>query len=63
MTRKKLSVFNHKKKMIVNFNCFLQIVAPLLLLRESYITFSAEQISPMQFHYVQDVCHKNQLGT
>ena len=49
--------------MIVNFNYFLQIVAPLLLLRESYITFLAEQISSMQFHYVQDGCRKNQLGT
>ena len=28
-----------------------------------YITFSAEQISHMLFIYVQDVYHKNQLGT
>ena len=27
-----------------------------------YITFSTEQISHMQFVYVQDVYHKNQLG-
>ena len=29
----------------------------------SYITFSTEQISHMPFYYVQDVYHKNQLGT
>ena len=32
-------------------------------LPSSYITFSAEQISQMPFYYVQDVYHKNQLGT
>ena len=28
-----------------------------------YITFSAEQISHMPFYYIEDVYHKNQLGT
>ena len=28
-----------------------------------YITFSTEQISHMSFYYVEDVYHKNQLGT
>ena len=28
-----------------------------------YITFSPEQISHMPFYYIEDVYHKNQLGT
>ena len=36
----------------------------MFFITEGYpITFSAEQISPMPFYYVQDVYHKNQLGT
>ena len=51
--------------MVAKFNNFLKIVAPLLLLGDTKqdITFSAEQIIPMPFYYVQDVYHKNQLGT
>ena len=51
--------------MVAKFNNFLKIVAPLLLMGDTKqdITFSAEQIILMPFYYVQDVYHKNQLGT
>ena len=51
--------------MVAKFNYVLKTVAPLLLLGDTKqdITFLAEQIIPMTFYYVQDVYHKNQLGT
>ena len=59
-----IEIFCYKKKMIVKSSTtFCKMLDTCCYWGIPHITLSAEKISHMPFYYVEDVYHKNQLGT